>query len=67
MTAVTSARSTPGTAWRNTGWFDPAAETVWIHRLRNGSLAVAHTFGPQQTLRSPLLAGFELDLDDVFR
>ena len=45
---------------------DPAAETVWIHTLRNGSLALAHTFDREQTLRSPLLAGFELDLDDIF-
>ncbi len=45
---------------------DPAAETVWIHRRRTGALAVAHTFGREQTLRSPLLAGFELDLDDIF-
>ena len=45
---------------------DPAAETVWIHRPRSGSLVVAHTFGREQTLRSPLLAGFELDPDDVF-
>lgn len=45
---------------------DPAAETVWIHRQRAGALAVAHTFGREQTLRSPLLAGFELDLDAIF-
>ncbi len=45
---------------------DPAAETVWIHRQRAGVLAVAHTFGRQETLRSPLLAGLELDLDAVF-
>ena len=45
---------------------DPADETVWIHTLRNGSLALAHTFGREQTLRSPLLAGFELDLDAIF-
>ena len=45
---------------------DPAAETVWIHRRRAGVLAVAHTFGREETLRSPLLAGLELDLDAVF-
>ena len=45
---------------------DPAAETVWIHRPDAGALTVAHTFGREQTLRSPLLAGFELDLDDIF-
>ena len=49
---------------------DPEAATVWVHRLRDrlrdGSLALAHTFGREQTLRSPLLAGFEVELDDVF-
>ena len=40
---------------------DPTAETVWIHRQRAGVLAVTHTFGREQTLRSPLLAGLELD------
>ncbi len=45
---------------------DPTDETIAIHRLRDGALAVAHTFGRGQTLRSPLLAGFALDLRDVF-
>ena len=45
---------------------DPAAETVEVHRQRAGVLAVTHTFGRGQTLRSPLLAGLELHLDDVF-
>ena len=45
---------------------DPADETIAIHRLQDGALAVAHTFGRGQTLRSPLLAGFELDVDAVF-
>ena len=45
---------------------DPVAETVSILLTRGGALAVAHTFGRNETLRSPLLAGFELDLDDVF-
>ena len=45
---------------------DPEAATVWVHRLRDGSLALAHTFRREQTLRSPLLAGFEVNLDDVF-
>lgn len=48
------------------GLVDPAAETVWIHRLRSGSLEVAHTFGRGQTLHSPLLAGFDLRVDDIF-
>ena len=45
---------------------DPPAETVWIHELRDGALTVTQTVGREQTLRSPLLAGFEVDLDDVF-
>ncbi len=45
---------------------DPAAETVWVHRLRNGELVVAHTFASGDTLCSPLLPGFALDVDDVF-
>ena len=45
---------------------DSAAETVAILRLRGGALMVAHTFGRNETLRSPLLAGFKLDLDDLF-
>jgi len=42
---------------------DPIAETVSIHRQRAGVLAATHTFG---RVRSPLLAGLELHLDDVF-
>ncbi|MCY4637828.1 MAG: Uma2 family endonuclease [Acidobacteria bacterium] len=45
---------------------DPTAETVWIHELRDSALTVTQTVGREQTLRSPLLAGFEVDLDDVF-
>ena len=45
---------------------DPIAETVSIHRQRGGVLAPARTFGRKETLRSPLLAGLELRLDDIF-
>ncbi len=45
---------------------DPATETAWIHRLQDGALEVAHMFRRGQMLRSPLLAGFEVDLDDIF-
>ena len=45
---------------------DPIAETIWIHRQRGGVLAPIVTFGRVETLRSPLLAGLELHLDDVF-
>ena len=43
---------------------DPLDETIVIHRLEDA--AAADTFGRGQTLRSPLLAGFELDVDAVF-
>ena len=46
---------------------DPAAETVQIHRLRGEALLPTDTFGRKETLRSPLLAGLELHLDDIFR
>ena len=45
---------------------DPIAETISIHRQRGGVLAATDTFSRGQTLRSPLLAGLELRLDDVF-
>ena len=44
---------------------DPRDETIVIHRLEDGA-AAADTFGRGQTLRSPLLAGFALDVDAVF-
>ena len=71
----------PGTADRDRGYkqalygkhgvkeywlVDPAAETVTILRPRGGALAIAHTLGRNETLRSPLLAGFEPELHDVF-
>ena len=46
---------------------DPVEETIEIHRRQQGgALVAADTFGRGQTLRSPLLAGFELDVDAVF-
>jgi len=45
---------------------DPIAETVSVHRQRAGVLTVARTFSREQTLRSPLLPGLELHLEDVF-
>ena len=45
---------------------DPAAETVWIHCPRGGALVVARTFGRGDVLRSPLLEGFALAVDDIF-
>ena len=45
---------------------DPIAETISIYRQRGGVLAATHTFRRGQTLRSPLFAGLELHLDDIF-
>jgi len=45
---------------------DPSAKTVWIHRPDVRALVVAQTLRRGQTLRSPLLPGFVLDLEDVF-
>ena len=45
---------------------DPAAETVRIHRLHGRELVLAETLRREQTLRSPLLPGFALNLDAVF-
>ena len=45
---------------------DPMAETVSIHHRQAGRLAPSRTFGRRDALRSPLLAGLELHLDDVF-
>ena len=45
---------------------DPMAETVAVHRQGNGVLELTDTFGRRDTLRTPLLKGFELQLDDVF-
>ena len=45
---------------------DPAAEAVWIHCPRGGALVVARTFGRGEALRSPLLEGFALAVDDIF-
>ena len=45
---------------------DPVAETVQIHRLQGGRLVPTRSFGREETLRSPLLPGLELHLDDIF-
>lgn len=46
---------------------DPATETVAVLRRAGKSLEGSRTFGRGQTLRTALLAGFEVALDDVFR
>ena len=45
---------------------DPVAETIQIHRLQGEILVPTRTFGREETLRSPLLVGLELRLDDIF-
>ena len=45
---------------------DPVAETIQINRLQGEVLLPTRTFGRGETVRSPLLAGLELDLNDVF-
>ena len=45
---------------------DPIAETVQIHRLQGEVLVPTRTFGREETLRSPLLPGLELHLEDIF-
>ena len=45
---------------------DPMAETVSIYRRRAGRLTATRTFNREETLRSPLLSGLELHLDDIF-
>ena len=46
--------------------FDPMAETIAVHRQRDGVLELTDTLGRRDTLHTPLLKGLELQLDDVF-
>ena len=45
---------------------DPMAETIAVHRQRDGVLELTDTFRRPDTLRTPLLKGLDLQLDDVF-
>ena len=45
---------------------DPVAETIQIHRLQGEVLLPTRTFARDETLRSPLLTGLELHLDEIF-
>ena len=45
---------------------DPMAESVAVHRQRDGRLELAETFGRGDTLRTALLEGLRLKLDDIF-
>ena len=46
---------------------DPVAETVQIHQLHGEVLLHTRTFRREETLRSPVLTGLELKLNDIFR
>ena len=45
---------------------DPVAETVAVHRQGKGRLELVETLGLGDTLRTALLDGLQLKLDDVF-
>ena len=45
---------------------DPMAETIAVHRQGDGRLEAAETLGRGDTLRTALLEGLKLRLDDVF-
>ena len=45
---------------------DPVSEIVWVFRLVDGALVQVGTFGVGDTLTSPLLEGFSLELGEVF-
>ena len=45
---------------------DPMGETIAVHRQRDGRLELAETFGRRDTLRTALLDGLQLKLDDIF-
>ena len=45
---------------------DPVSEIVWVFRLVDGALAQVGMYGEGDTLTSPLLEGFALDLGLVF-
>ena len=45
---------------------DPVAETVAVHRQGDGRLELAETLGRGDTLRTALLDGLRLKVDDVF-
>ena len=45
---------------------DPMAETVAVHRQRDGRLEPAETFGRRDTLQTALLEGLQLKLNDIF-
>ncbi len=45
---------------------DPMGETISVHRQRDGRLELAETFERRDTLRTAVLDGLQLKLDDIF-
>ena len=45
---------------------DPVSEIVWVFRLVDGTLVQVGMYGVGDTLTSPLLEGFSLELGEVF-
>ena len=45
---------------------DPVAETIAVHRQRDGRLEPARTFGHGDSIGTALLHGLQLKLDDLF-
>ena len=45
---------------------DPISEIVWVFRLVDGTLVQVGMYGVGDTLTSPLLEGFSLELGEVF-
>ena len=45
---------------------DPDARTVTVLRLDGSAFAVVGLYGEEQTLTSPMLAGFAVDLNEIF-
>ena len=46
---------------------DPVARVIWVFVLREGAFEEAGRYGVGDTLVSPTLAGFALDLSEVFQ
>ena len=45
---------------------DPMGETIAVHRQRDGRLELAETFERRDTLRTAVLDGLQLKLNDIF-
>ena len=45
---------------------DPMAETIAVHQQRDERLELTETFGRRDTLRSGVLEGLHLKLNDIF-